>query len=104
MREIVVEPEAEDELAAALDWYEAREPGLGAALLMEIDAVFAGLRSGQLRGLGVPDLRDDLAVRRVILDRFPYAVVFVEHAAIVHVLALAHHKRRPGYWTDRARR
>lgn len=33
MRELVVEPEAEGELAAALDWCEEQEPGLGAARL-----------------------------------------------------------------------
>ena len=103
MRDLVIEPEADDELTAALDWYEAQERGLGAALLAEIDGVLGGLRAGELRGVGVPDVREHLAVRRVILDRFPYAVVFLDHAAIVHVLAFAHHKRRPGYWAARIR-
>ena len=101
MRGLIIEPEADDELAAALDWYETQERGLGAALLSEVDAVLNGLRAGELRGVGVPDVRDDLTARRVILDRFPYAVVFLDHAAIVHVLAFAHHKRRPGYWAHR---
>lgn len=104
MRDLVIEPEADDELAEALDWYERQEPGLGAALLAEIDPVLDALRAGDLRGVGVPDVRDDLSVRRVILDRFPYAVVFLDHPAAVHVLAFAHHKRRPGYWADRDRR
>ncbi len=28
MRDLIVEPEAEEELAAALDWYDEQEPGL----------------------------------------------------------------------------
>ena len=101
MRGLRVEPEAEAELAAAIDWYEAEQPGLGAALVTEIDDVIADLRRGDLPGLGVPGLRADLTVRRVLLDRFPYAVVFLDHADELHVLAFAHHKRRPGYWKAR---
>lgn len=39
MRDLVIEPEADDEVGAALDWYERQEPGLGAALLSETDTV-----------------------------------------------------------------
>jgi len=104
MRDLVIEPEADDELAAALDWYEAQERGLGAALLADVDAIVSGLCAGELRGVGVPEVREDFAVRRVILDRFPYAVVFLDHAEVLHVLAFAHHKRRPGYWVERGGR
>ena len=101
MRALIVEADAETELAAALDWYEQQEPGLGAALLAEVDRAIDGLRSRRLRGVGVPEVRHELRARRVILERFPYAVIFIEHAESVHVLAFAHEKRRPGYWRAR---
>ncbi len=101
MRSLVIEPEAEDELAAALDWYDEQEPGLGAALLAETDAVLNGLRRGALRGTGVPSVRAELSVRRVLLARFPYAVVFVDREDEVYVIAFAHQRRRPGYWRHR---
>jgi plasmid stabilization system protein ParE len=104
MRALIVEPEAEDEIAAALDWYEEQQSGLGAALMVEIDTVMDALRESTVRGLGVPGVRHDLAVRRVLLERFPYAVIFIEQLDAVHVLALAHHKRRPGYWRERLHR
>ena len=97
MRALIVEPEAQDDIAAALHWYEEQQPGLGAALMVEIDAVMDGLRASTVRGVGVAGVRHDLSVRRVILERFPYDVIFIEHRDVVHVLALAHHKRRPGY-------
>jgi hypothetical protein len=90
MRALVVEREAREEIASALDWYDAQEPGLGAALLAEIDAA-----------VGVPGVRHTLAIRRVIFERFPYTLVFLERADTVHVLALAHQRRRPGYWRGR---
>lgn len=101
MRALIVEEDAEAEIAAAIDWYESQEPGLGAGLAAELDGVVGRLQSGALRGVGVPGLRRDLRVRRAILDRFPYAVIFIEHAESVHILAFAHQKRRPGYWRGR---
>ena len=39
--------------------------------------------------------------RRVFLARFPHAVVFVDTGEAYLVLAVAHLKRRPGYWLSR---
>lgn len=43
----------------------------------------------------------DLIIRRALLPRFPYAVVFIDLGAEIRILALAHAKRQPGYWLDR---
>jgi hypothetical protein len=45
----------------------------------------------------------DLGVRRVRTKRFPYAVVFIELAERIRVIAVMHERRRPGYWKDRLR-
>jgi len=39
--------------------------------------------------------------RRALLDHFPYSVVFRERPHDIQILAVAHAKRRPGYWTTR---
>ena len=39
--------------------------------------------------------------RRFVLHRFPFSIVYREETATVSVVAIAHHKRRPGYWNDR---
>jgi plasmid stabilization system protein ParE len=39
--------------------------------------------------------------RRMVLQRFPYVIVFRETAAGVEIIAVAHGRRRPGYWRDR---
>lgn len=38
----------------------------------------------------------------VVLDRYPYTIFFdlSDHEAVV--LAIAHHRRKPGYWRNRA--
>lgn len=101
MRTLIVEREAEEELAAAVDWYEDQEPGLGAALVANVDEAVARLLRDEPIGLNVPGVAANLPVRRTLLDGFPYAVVFLDYEDRLHVLAFAHHKRRPGYWRHR---
>jgi hypothetical protein len=38
----------------------------------------------------------------VVLDRYPYTIFFdlTDNQAVV--LAIAHHRRRPGYWRSRS--
>ena len=43
----------------------------------------------------------DLEVRRALLPRFPYALVFLELQTEIRVLAVAHAKRHPDYWLNR---
>lgn len=43
----------------------------------------------------------ELGVRRKLLARFPYAIVFVERDTSVHVISVMHGHRRPAYWRRR---
>jgi toxin ParE1/3/4 len=40
--------------------------------------------------------------RRFLIRRFPYLVIFRELADKILIIAVAHGRRRPGYWHDRA--
>ncbi|MGD0293028.1 MAG: type II toxin-antitoxin system RelE/ParE family toxin [Terracidiphilus sp.] len=40
--------------------------------------------------------------RRVLLKRFPYFIVFFDWQDEIYIVAVAHAKRRPGYWKRRA--
>ena len=39
--------------------------------------------------------------RRAVLDRYPFSVVFRELPRKIQIIAVAHAKRRPGYWLKR---
>jgi toxin ParE1/3/4 len=39
--------------------------------------------------------------RRALLHDFPYAVIFRETSDKIQIVAIAHGKRRPGYWRKR---
>jgi len=49
----------------------------------------------------VRDVPERLNVRRFLLRRFPYSVVFIEFDAKIRVLAIAHTSREPGFWRTR---
>lgn len=91
--------EAELELWEAVAYYEERCSGLGLDFEREVkSAVELIARYPE----GWP-LRDD-GTRRFLLHRFPYVVVYTIHQDRVWIVAIAHCKREPGYWTRRLRR
>jgi toxin ParE1/3/4 len=94
-------PESVEELAEAAAWYASQRPELAEWFLEEIASA---LKSAQTRPASFPRLRDlpsDLAVRRVLLSKFPYAVLFLELDADIRIIAVAHLKREPDYWLNR---
>jgi plasmid stabilization system protein ParE len=96
-------PEVPGELAEAVLWFEARRQGLGSEFLDEVEATLPliGRRPGSFPRL--EDVHPALEIRRALLPRFPYALVFLVREEEVRVLAVAHAKRRPGYWLSRVR-
>lgn len=40
-------------------------------------------------------------VRRKVLGKYPYSIFYIDRSGIILIIAIAHHKRRPFYWTNR---
>jgi len=94
--ELVIAPEAEQDLAEAYAWYESRRPGLGEEFMSCVDACIEAIR--RTPGIHAPVFED---YRRGLVRRFPYAV-FYEHAqARVTIYAVFHTSRDPGKWRQR---
>jgi len=66
--------------------------------------VLTSLPAGSLRAANVAVTRSAVSVQRVLVDRFPYAVIYFEADDVIYVIAIAHTKRRPLYWQARLRR
>lgn len=91
---------AEAEASEAACWYDDQSTGLGELFLVEYAAALSAIEQAPLRfGLLETDLASRL--RRCILRRFPYALIYEVLPEKVVVLAVAHTSRRPGYWRDR---
>jgi plasmid stabilization system protein ParE len=101
MKPIRVEPEAKEELAAAAAWYETKREGLGHEFIVEVDAVIAAIARNPARFPLYPRVSVQLGVRRANAGRFPYSVAFIDLGPAIRVLAIAHERRRPGYWVGR---
>ncbi len=95
------ELEAAAELAEAASWYEARLSGLGRRLLDEVEHLLAVLASRPGAFPRLADTTPNLGLRRALLPRFPFALVFFEAGGEIRVVAVAHARRQPGYWLYR---
>lgn len=95
--------QAHEELDAAAEWYEARRPGLGLDFIKEVTRALAVIREHPERWPAWPGIKARLPIRRFVLQRFPYALPYLVHERTVIVLAIAHGRRRPGYWRSRLR-
>src|SRR5262245_25631442 len=87
-----------EEVERPESWYDARERGLGDDFIVVLDTVLARLEEGPAMAVPAPE---DVRARRVLLPRFPFAIVFVELDDHYLVVAVAHLKRKPGYWLTR---
>ena len=88
--------EAEEEMAEAARYYEQRSGGLGELFPLRIKAAAGELAD---RPKACPVVREQ--IRRKLVRQFPYAVLFREDEDEIVITAVAHRRRRPGYWIRR---
>ena len=89
-------PQAEEEIKEAFHWYFVRSQFAADAYRTEVVAAIDGLTEDPLMWPV-----DDEGVRYYILQRFPYTIHYEVTGSVVTVLAVAHQRRRPGYWQAR---
>ena len=89
-------PEAEAEIDATAAVYEAQRRGLGASLIAAIERAVSFLRTYPQAGAPIGG-----SYRRVLVRRFPYAVIYRLDPDGAFIVAVAHVRRRPGYWRHR---
>ncbi|MEW6688715.1 MAG: hypothetical protein AB1452_06435 [Pseudomonadota bacterium] len=101
MRRVRIHEAAAEEASEAAAWYEKERPGLGADFEHAVDAALDLLEEEIVPLVSVPGVAGTRGVKRLLLRRFPYAVVVRESAGEIVVIAFAHTSRRPGYWRGR---
>jgi toxin ParE1/3/4 len=89
-------PAARVELREARLWYEERSPLSAVAFAQEVDVAVSRIAETPMR---YPVAEH--GTRRVVLDRFPYNVFYRVGTEEIVVVAIAHQRRRPGYWRGR---
>ena len=91
-----IHSQAQEEINEAFDWYFKRSPEAAEAFLTEIGVSLAQIDAHPQ--LYPPYTKN---TRRRVLAGFPYSVIFQEKDEIILIVAVAHAKRRPGYWRKR---
>ena len=90
-------PEAERELREAVGYYEEIEVGLGYDFSVE---VYSAVQRAVSNPKAWPVLDGD--IRRALVRRFPYGVLYSEEEVGVLIIAVMNLHREPGYWKGRS--
>ena len=98
MRPVRFLPAARAEFLEVLGQLASQDPTLALDFLAEAERAL--LRVGTFPEHGSPFLG---GTRRVLLRRFPFSIVYSNEADELLAVAVAHHRRRPGYWLARIR-
>lgn len=87
---------ADHEMVDAAFYYERQSYGLGADFLDKIEAASADIAEN-------PEMSPIVIrkIRRRLIRRFPYALLYRDDPEEIVILAVMHLHRRPDYWMDR---
>jgi plasmid stabilization system protein ParE len=96
-RPVEFHPEALAEAEAAVAWYRERSFRAAEAFADDLAKAVATISEAPQRW---PIF--EAGCRRFPLRRFPYLVIYREKPLSIEVLAVAHGRRRPGYWRTRS--
>jgi plasmid stabilization system protein ParE len=96
LKPLTYHPKASEEIDEAFNWYAMRSARAADGFFEELYTCVKNVRrqprlfSSYLHG-----------TRRILLDRYPFSIVFRELPPKIEIVAVAHAKRRPGYWAKR---
>jgi plasmid stabilization system protein ParE len=95
-RPVEFHPDAVQEAQSAFAWYRDRNDSTAEAFLAELDRAVEVISETPMRWpIHIH------GTRRFLLHRFPFGVVYRELGDTLQIVAVAHGRRRPGYWKDR---
>lgn len=94
---LVLRPRAKADLREAMDWYEARKPGLGRSFFVSVEATLSSIRENpRIYPRVAPAVR-----RAATTDRFPFGIFYRIDGDTIRVIAILHNARNPEHWKRR---
>jgi len=92
-------PEAEEEFMEAARYYESAAPGVGFRFVAEVHRCLGFVSEHPYAAPA-----EGRGVRKKLLNHFPYNLLYSVESDLLVVVAVAHQKRRPGYWRGRVKK
>ena len=89
-------PLAWKEVEAEDDWYQSRSSDASLGFLSDFDSAIEDILQAPQRW---PKYL--YGTRRVVMQRFPFSIVYLDDLDLITIFAVAHAKRKPGYWKER---
>jgi toxin ParE1/3/4 len=84
------------EIEESDNWYLSHSYDVSVEFLSDLYAALEGISQAPQRW---PKYLH--GTRRLVMQRFPFAVIYLEDPDLVTIVAIAHCRRKPGYWKDR---
>lgn len=97
MKPVRLRAAAKRDLKEAAAWYEDQNAEIADRFAAEVTRTLELIEQFPMTGAPVPGVTDP-DIRRLPVHNFPYHVVFLRLSDRIAVLAIAHDRRRPGYW------
>lgn len=88
--------EASEELVDAEEWYFKKSPNAAAHFILSVRETTEKIVSNPKRFVFATKKYQSCSV-----EDFPYEVIFHHEGNLITIMAVAHAKRRPGYWKRR---
>ena len=96
IRELEYLDEAIEEAEAAARWYAERSSSAASGFANEVDTAIAAIEQNPNAWPSY-----DHGTRHYLLRRYPFSVVYRLESERILIVAVAHGRRRPGYWKPR---
>ena len=96
MRRVSFHRFARRELSDAAYYYDIANPGLGKSFIAAVERTCRSIAENPTAGTAIVG-----TLRRRLVKRFPYALLYSVESGNIRILAVANLRRRPMYWIDR---
>jgi mRNA-degrading endonuclease RelE of RelBE toxin-antitoxin system len=80
----------------AVEYFDQQRDGLGDRFVRDLQTTTTFVSERPLSGKPLTE-----SVRKARLRTFKYNVIYVIDSGEIVIVAVAHHRRRPGYWRSR---
>lgn len=93
---VELHPLALAEAESAQAWYVERSEAASKAFLVELTHAINKISASPLRW---PKYNKE--TRQYFFPRFPFSLIYRVSDNLIEVIAIMHHRRKPGYWSTR---
>ena len=88
--------QVQEEFTEEASYYERQIPALGTSFISELESAVPLLEVHPKLGAEF-----ESPFRYLPMRRFPHSLIYAIESRCIWIVAVAHQKRRPGYWRER---